>query len=88
MDVRKEVSESISRNRVFRHQHQSEETQMLVTNKINNVGQFSGKNVVGKIIKVCSLSLMYIQGHRLIIGFYLKELFLWIIPLDFSNNSQ
>lgn len=61
MDVRKEVSESISRNRVFRFKKELEEEQILATNKINDVGHFVGKNVMGKIIKICSLSLLYGQ---------------------------
>jgi hypothetical protein len=34
---------------------------MLAAYKINDIGRFKGKNVMGKIIKICSLSLYYSQ---------------------------
>jgi predicted NAD-dependent protein-ADP-ribosyltransferase YbiA (DUF1768 family) len=86
MDVRKEVYESIARNRVFRFRYEREEAQILATNGINNVGHFVGKNLMGKIIKICSLSLLYGQEPLIDYSFLSeKGLFLLGRPVEFKG---
>jgi len=43
----------------YRFKYQRDEAKMIAANSINNIGHFVGKNVMGKIIKLCSLSLIY-----------------------------
>jgi hypothetical protein len=58
----REIAEAeVAINGVFRYKKDLAFAQMLAANKINNVGTFVGRNVMGKIIKICSLSLIYGQ---------------------------
>jgi predicted NAD-dependent protein-ADP-ribosyltransferase YbiA (DUF1768 family) len=61
MAVRKEAEDKVAKNRIFRYKKELTEAQMLAAYKINDIGHFTGKNVMGKIIKICSLSLYYNQ---------------------------
>jgi hypothetical protein len=61
MTVRKEAEDKVAKNRIFRFKKELVETQMLAANKMNDIGHFTGKNGMGKIIKICSLSLYYSQ---------------------------
>ena len=45
----------------YRFKKDREMAMMHAANAINNIGHFEGYNVIGKIIKVCSLSLIYGQ---------------------------
>lgn len=86
MDARKEAEERIERNRFFRFKKELAEAQMLAAYKINDVGNFTGKNVMGKIIKLCSLSLYYDQeppiDYDLLSG---NELYLLGRPMVFPG---
>lgn len=59
MAAREVVENEIENSGRYRFKYQREQAKMLATNSINNVGHFVGKNVMGKIIKLCSLSLIY-----------------------------
>ena len=61
MAVRKKIEDEVERNQYFKYKYQLAKAQMMASNSINNIGCFVGKNVMGKIIKVCSLSLLYSQ---------------------------
>ncbi len=61
MTVRKEIEDEIARNQFFKYKYQLKEAQMLASNAVNDIGCFIGTNVMGKIIKVCSLSLIFGQ---------------------------
>jgi hypothetical protein len=60
-DVRKLKKKEIAKNGVFKTKVELKRTQMLAVNAINDIGVFEGKNVMGKIIKLMSLSLIYGQ---------------------------
>ena len=55
MDAEKKVTEKGG----FKFKKDLVLTRMQASNAINNIGCFVGKNVMGKIIKICSLSLQY-----------------------------
>jgi hypothetical protein len=59
MAAREVVENEIEKSGQFRYKYQREEAKMLAANSINDIGHFIGKNVMGKIIKMCSLSLIY-----------------------------
>jgi len=61
MIAREEIEDEIARNQFFTYKYQRKEAQMLASNAVNNIGCFIGTNVIGKIIKVCSLSLLFGQ---------------------------
>lgn len=66
----------------FKTQYQAEI--LRVSNAINDIGHFRGQNVMGKIIKMCSLAVIY--GQEPTIDYDLlrrKELFLQGKPLKF-----
>ena len=51
----------IAKNGTFKTKVELKRTQMMAVNAINDIGSFEGKNVMGKIIKLMSLSLIYGQ---------------------------
>jgi hypothetical protein len=51
----------VKNNRVFKTKTALKHSQMMVSNDINNIGNFEGANCMGKIIKLMSLSLIYGQ---------------------------
>lgn len=59
MIAREIVENDIEKSGRYRFKYQQEQVKMLATNSINDIGHFVGKNVMGKIIKHCSLSLIY-----------------------------
>ena len=59
--TRKAVTTEVAKNGVFRFKKDLEQAQRQETNAINNVGHFVGRNAMGKILKICSLSLIYGQ---------------------------
>jgi len=59
MAARKIVENEIDNLGNYRFKYQQDEAKMIAANSINDIGQFVGKNVMGKIIKLCSLSLIY-----------------------------
>ncbi len=59
MTAREIVENEIEKSDQYRFKYQWEEAKMVVANSINDIGHFVGKNVMGKIIKLCSLSLIY-----------------------------
>ncbi len=61
MIARGQIEDEAERNQYYRYKYQLAEVQMLATNAVNNIGCFAGKNVMGKIIKICQLSLYYNQ---------------------------
>ena len=84
MSARKEIERIVSESQYFRYKYQLTEAQMLASNSVNDIGHFIGKNVMGKIIKMCSLSLIYGQEppirHSLL---HEKELMLGGNRIDF-----
>lgn len=60
MAARQNVEETIPIE-AYRTQRLYQEAFRDATNKVNNIGNFKGVNLMGKIIKVCSLSLIYEQ---------------------------
>ncbi len=61
MIARGQIEDEIERNQHFKYKYQLTKAQMSASNSVNNIGCFVGNNVMGKIIKVCSLSLLYGQ---------------------------
>jgi hypothetical protein len=59
--ARKAKEIEVAKNGVFRTKAALEQTQTIAVNAINDIGVFEGKNVMGKIIKLMSLSLLYGQ---------------------------
>jgi len=59
MAAREVVENEIGVSGLYRFKYQREQAKMSVANSINDIGHFVGKNVMGKIIKLCSLSLIY-----------------------------
>ena len=59
MAAREVVENEIEKSGQYRYKYQREEAKMFAANSINDIGHFVGKNVMGKIIKLCSLSLIY-----------------------------
>lgn len=62
---RKNKKKEVEKNGVFRTQKALTEAQMTAANSINDIGVFEGKNVMGKIIKIMSLSLLYGQEPKI-----------------------
>jgi hypothetical protein len=84
--ARKAKEKEIKENEVFRTKVEREEAQMLAVNAINDIGVFEGKNVMGKIIKIMSLSLLYGQSPS--IDYNLleeKTLFMHGKPIEFQK---
>lgn len=59
--IRIAAEADIALNREFRFKKDLAQTQMMAANAINDKGFFEGCNVMGKIIKIGSLSLLYGQ---------------------------
>jgi hypothetical protein len=59
MAAREIVENEIDGSSLYKFKYQKDEAKMLAANSINDIGHFVGKNVMGKIIKMCSLSLIY-----------------------------
>ena len=59
MAAREVVENEIEKSDQYRFKYQREQAKMIASNSINDIGHFFGKNVMGKIIKLCSLSLIY-----------------------------
>lgn len=59
MTARSIVENEIDKCGRYRFKYQRDEAKMITANSINDIGHFVGKNVMGKIIKLCSLSLIY-----------------------------
>lgn len=60
--ARKDKEKEVAKNGVFRTKVAQKEAQMLAANAINDIGVFEGKNVMGKIIKIMSISLLFGQA--------------------------
>ena len=85
-DVRKVKKKEIAKIGVFKTKVGLERSQMLAVNAINDISVFEGKNVMGKIIKLMSLSLIY--GQEPPIDYDLlesKRLFLLGRPIVFRQ---
>lgn len=59
MIARQIVENEVESSGGQRFKYQREHAKMVAANSINDIGNFVGKNVMGKIIKTCSLSLIY-----------------------------
>jgi len=59
MKVRSTAEVKVAAGQSFRYKKELHYAQMLAENRINNTGIFSGRNVMGKIIKLCSLALIF-----------------------------
>ena len=59
MTSREIVENEIDMSCLYRFKYQRYEAKMLAANSINDIGHFVGKNVMGKIIKLCSLGLVF-----------------------------
>lgn len=84
--ARKAKEKEIAKNGVFKTKVELKRSQMLAVNAINDIGVFEGKNVMGKIIKLMSLSLIY--GQEPPIDYDLlesKKLFLLGKPIVFRQ---
>lgn len=84
MAARERIEDEVAKNQTFKYKYQLSHAQMLASNTINNIGSFVGTNVMGKIIKLCSLSLIYNQTPP--IDYELleeKKLFMLGTPLKF-----
>lgn len=58
---RKVKSKEIATYGVYKKKLSLQQAQMRAVNSINDIGFFEGKNVMGKIIKIMSLSMLYRQ---------------------------
>jgi hypothetical protein len=58
MAKRKRFEEGVAYNESFKSMKDLQHAQMVAANQINDVGVFEGQNVMGKILKLCSLSLI------------------------------
>lgn len=87
--VRKVAEAEIIRNGVYRFKKDRDIAQMHAANAINNIGHFEGVNVMGKIIKVCSLSLIYGQEPPIDFEWLAsKKLYLLGNLIDFPEMQQ
>jgi hypothetical protein len=90
MRVRKEIENIIQHNTVsFKTKKDRKEAQMLASNSINKVGHFDGTNTMGKIIKLCSLAVIFDQEP--LIDYDLlkhKNIFLLGKRLDFNSQIK
>jgi len=59
MAARDVIENEIENSDQYRFKYQREQSKMSAANSINDIGHFVGKNVMGKIMKLCSLSLIY-----------------------------
>ena len=81
------VAEATVQRESFRFKKDYIQSQMIARMDLSDVGHFVGKNVMGKIIKMCSLCLIY--GQELNIDYELlrtKKLYWFGKPLDFDRN--
>jgi len=62
---RKNEKKEVAKNGVFKTKVALKRAQMKATNSINDIGVFEGQNVMGKIIKIMSLSLLYGQEPKI-----------------------
>lgn len=58
MKARKLVEDDVARSGSFRFNNQMDHAKMIAANQVNDVGEFVGQNVMGKILKMCSLALI------------------------------
>jgi hypothetical protein len=77
MAARKAEETKVTQNNTFRYKKDLEFAQMLAANKVNGIGHFTGINTMGKILKLCSLSLIYGQKPPIDLDLLVsKELYL------------
>ena len=62
---RKNKNKEVEKNGVFKTKVALERAKMTTANSINDIGVFEGKNVMGKIIKIMSLSILYGQKPKI-----------------------
>ncbi len=84
MKVRSAAEGKVAAGQSFRYKKELRYAQMIAGNRINNTGIFSGRNVMGKIIKLCSLALIFgeeppinyplLAGEKLYLAGHLIEL--------------
>ena len=58
---RKAKSKEATTNGIYKTKESLKQAQMMAANAINDIGFFEGKNVMGKIIKIMSLSILFRQ---------------------------
>ncbi len=85
--ARKNVIDEVKNLKTFRFKKELTYNQMIESYKINNIGVFVGKNIMGKILKMCSFGLLYNQeppiDYNLLSS---KRLFVLGHPLEFQKN--
>jgi hypothetical protein len=59
MIARESAENEIEVSGKYRFKYQRDAAKMIASNSVNDIGHFVGRNVMGKIIKLCSLSLIY-----------------------------
>jgi hypothetical protein len=59
MAGRKRAGDHLENKALFRFKKDLLHARMLAENAINDTGHFTGRNVMGKILKLCSLALIY-----------------------------
>ena len=85
MTARVEAEKDVSPS-TFKFKYQVKEAMEEAANSINAIGHFRGQNVMGKIIKLCSLAVIY--GQEPEIDYDLlksKELYLLGEPIEFPG---
>jgi len=76
--ARKSKMFEIERDYKFRFKKDLDQAQSVAANSINDIGHFKGTNVMGKIIKICSLCLIYGQEPQIDYGLLRsKDLYLF-----------
>lgn len=89
LKVAGKVAEAAVRKESFRFKKDYVEAQMMARMELSDVGHFVGKNVMGKIIKMCSLCLIYEQELNIDYDLLRSKKLSWFgKPLDFHRNRH
>lgn len=87
LKVAGKLAEAAVRKESFRFKKDYKHAQMMARMDLSNVGHFVGKNVMGKIIKMCSLCLIYEQELNIDDELLRSKKLSWFgKPLDFHRN--
>lgn len=88
LKVAGKIAEAAVRKESFRFKKDYKHAQMMARMDLSNVGHFVGKNVMGKIIKMCSLCLIYEQELKIDYELLRSKKLFWMgKPMDFHRNQ-
>ena len=88
LKVAGKIAEAAVRKESFRFKKNYQQAQMMARMDLSGLGHFVGKNVMGKIIKMCSLCLIYDQEPNIDYDLLRSKKLSWFgQPLDFHRNQ-